>query len=88
MTRSIQKGSEEVDAKLQDCFANNRLEYVSWDSSNGIEEFTTSVTGFINKCINDDVPIVTVHTYHNQMPWIAINIRTELKAKSCHFQVL
>ena len=26
----------------------------SRDSSNGIEEYTTSVTGFINKC-NDDV---------------------------------
>jgi hypothetical protein len=30
---------------------------------NGIEEYTTSVTGFINKCIYDILPTVTVRTY-------------------------
>ena len=38
------------------------------DSSDGIEEYTTPVTGFINKCIEDVVPIVTVRTYPNQKP--------------------
>jgi hypothetical protein len=55
-----------------------------WDSSNGIEEFTTRVTGFINKCIDDVVPMV--HTYPNQKPWIAGNIRTELKARAAAFK--
>ena len=51
-----------------------------WDSSDGIEEYTTSVTGFINKCIKDVVPTVTVHTYpRSQKPWITDNIPTELK---------
>ena len=31
------------------------------------EEYATSVTGFINKCIDDVVP---VRTYANQKPWI------------------
>ena len=47
MTRSIKKWSDEADAKLQDCFA-----ITDWnmfrDSSDGLEEYTTSVTGFIN----------------------------------------
>jgi hypothetical protein len=30
------------------------------NSSNGIEEYTTSVIGFINKCIYDVVPSETV----------------------------
>jgi hypothetical protein len=30
------------------------------DPSNDIEEYTTSVTGFINKCIEDIVPTVTI----------------------------
>ena len=51
------------------------------DSSDGIEEYTTSVTGFINKCINEVVPTVTVFTYPNQKPWITVNIRIELKAR-------
>ena len=48
------------------------------DSSDGIEEYTTSVTGFINKSIEDVIPTVTVRTYPNQKPWITGNIRTEL----------
>ena len=36
------------------------------DSSDGVEEYTTSVTGFINKCIEDVIPTVTVRTYPNQ----------------------
>ena len=38
--------------------------------------YTTSVTGFINKCIDDVVLKVTIHTYPNQNPWITSNIRT------------
>jgi hypothetical protein len=34
------------------------------DSSDGIEEYTTSVTGFISKCIEDVVP----HNDHTYIP--------------------
>jgi hypothetical protein len=47
---------------------------------NGIEEYTTSVIGLINKCIDDVVPTVTVRSYPNQKPWITGNICIELKA--------
>ena len=56
------------------------------DSSNGIEEYTTSVIGFINKCIDNVVPIVTVRAYPNQKPWITGNIHTELKGKAVAFE--
>ena len=57
------------------------------DSSNGIEEYTTSVIGFINKCIDDVIPIVTVRAYPNQKPWLTCNIRTsELKASAAAFK--
>ena len=61
MTLSIKKLSNEADAKLQDCFV-----FTDWnmfrDYSDGIEEYTTSVTGFINKCIDDVITTVTVRT--------------------------
>jgi hypothetical protein len=57
------------------------------DSSNGIEEYTISVTGFINKCIEDVIPTVTVRTYPNQKPMITGNIRTELKGRAAAFKV-
>ena len=84
MTRSI-KWPDEADAKPQDCFASTDWN-MFWDSSNGIEEYTTSVTGFINKCIEDVVPTVTVRTYPNRKPWITGNIRSELKGGAASFK--
>ena len=50
VTRSIEKWSDEADVKLQDSFA-----ITDWnmfrDSSDCIVEYTTSVTGFNNKCL-------------------------------------
>ena len=63
VTRSIKKWSDKADAKLQDCFASTDWNMFQ-DSSDGIEEYTTSVTGFINKCNDDVVPTVTVYTVH------------------------
>ena len=57
------------------------------DFSDDIEEYTTSVTGVINKCIEDVVPTATVRTYPNQKPWITGNIRTELKGRAAAYQV-
>jgi hypothetical protein len=56
------------------------------DSSDGIEEYTTSVTGFINKCIDDVVPTVIVRTYRNQMLWITGNNHTDLKGRATTFK--
>ena len=80
VTRSIKKWSDEADAKLQDCFASTDWNMFR-DSSDSTEEDTTSVMGFINKCIDDVVPTVTVRTYPNQKPWFTGNIGTELKAR-------
>ena len=85
MTRSIRKWSDGVDAKLQDCFASTDWNMFR-DSSNWIEEYTTSVIGFINKYIDNVVPTVTLHTYPNQKPWITSNIHIELKARAAPFK--
>ena len=85
MTWSIQKWSDDTVAMLQDCFASPDWNMFR-DSSNGIEEYTISVTGFNNKCIDDVVPTVTVGTDPNQKPWITGKICTGQKSKSCRFQ--
>ena len=58
------------------------------DFSDGIEEYTISVIGFINKCIDDVVPTVTIRTYPNQKPWMTGNISSELKARAAAFKEL
>ena len=85
MTRSIRKRSDDADATLQDCSTSTDCNMFR-DSSNGIEEYTTSVIGFINKCIDDVVPKVTVRTYPNQKPWVTFNIHIELKARAAAFK--
>jgi hypothetical protein len=55
------------------------------DSSDCIEEYTTSATGFI-KCIEDVSHTVTVRTYPNQKPWITGNISTELNCRVAAFK--
>ena len=85
VTLSIKKWSDEADAKLQDCSA-----ITDWnmfrDSFDGIEGYTTSVTGFINKYIKDVVPTVTVRTYLNQKPWITGQIPNEPNGRAPAFK--
>ena len=81
------KRSDEADAKLQNCFASTDWNMFR-DSSDGIEKCITSVTGFINKCIEDVFPTVTVRTYPNQKTWITGSICTELKARAAAFKEL
>ena len=85
MTLSIKKWSDDADAQLQDCFASTDCAMFR-NSPDGIEEYTTSVTVFINKCIDDVFPTVTVCTNPNQKPWITGHIRTELKARAAAFK--
>ena len=69
---------------LQDCFASTDWNMFR-DSFDGIEEYTASVIGFINVCIDDVVPTVTVRTYPNQKPWITGNIRKKLSGRGFAF---
>ena len=56
------------------------------DSSNVIEVYAPSVTGFINKCIDVVFLTVTLRTFPNLKPSITGNIRTELKARAATFK--
>jgi hypothetical protein len=70
---SIHKWPEEVDAKVQDS-----LTSTDWNmfrgSSDGIKEFTTSVTGFINRCMVPTVTYVHIPTKsHGLQPKFALS---------------
>ena len=71
-TQRIVRRWTEADSMLQDCFENtdwNMFKDTSTqDSSIDIDEYTTSVTGFIRKCVDDDVPTITIRKYPNQNP--------------------
>jgi hypothetical protein len=49
-------------------------------------EYNTSVIGFINECIDDVAPTVTVRTHPIQKPWITGNISIEIKDRTAAFK--
>ena len=52
------------------------MEYVT-----RLNELTTSVTGFITKCIGD-VPTAMVHCFPNQKPWVNTEVGAKLKDRA------
>jgi hypothetical protein len=56
------------------------------DSSMNIEEYTSTVTGFLRKCV-DVVPTITIRTNPNQKPWMNRYVCTMLRARTAAFHV-
>jgi hypothetical protein len=55
-------------------------ELFNQDSSINIEEYTSSVTGFFRKCVDEFEPTITIQTYPKQKPWMNIDICSMLRA--------
>ncbi|KAI4880646.1 hypothetical protein NFI96_001018 [Prochilodus magdalenae] len=75
---------------LQDCF-----EYTDWQmfreaatysTTPDLEEYTSSVTSYIGKCIDDVTVSKTITTRPNQKPWMTAEVRALLKARDSAFK--
>ncbi|KAK3530964.1 hypothetical protein QTP70_007265 [Hemibagrus guttatus] len=55
------------------------------DSIN-LEEYTTSVTSYISKCIDDVTVFKTITTRSNQKPWMTAEVRALLKLRDSAFR--
>jgi hypothetical protein len=71
MTRSIRKWSDDINAKLQDCFASTY-----WNMFPGTHQMAV-------RSITHQSSTVT---YPNQKPWIRSYIHTELKSRAATFK--
>ena len=65
VTRTIQRWSDKSEATRQDCFDHADWNMFQSASENDIDLYTDLVSAFINKCIGDVVPTVTIKTYPN-----------------------
>ncbi|KAI5100825.1 immunoglobulin kappa variable 6-21 [Silurus meridionalis] len=77
-------------ASGRDCF-----ECTNWDmfreaatygDSINLEEYTSSVTSYISKCVDDVTISRTITTRSNQKPWMTANVRALLKQKDSAFR--
>ncbi|KAK3517603.1 hypothetical protein QTP70_012957 [Hemibagrus guttatus] len=75
---------------LQDCFECTDWNMFREAATNGdsinLEEYTTSVTSYIGKCIDDVTVSKTITTHSNQKPWMTAEVRALLKSRDSAFR--
>ncbi|KAI5090163.1 gastrula zinc finger protein XlCGF28.1-like [Silurus meridionalis] len=89
-SKPVLKQVNRATSALQDCF-----ECTDWDmfreaATNGdsinLEEYTSSVTCYISKCVDDVTISKTITTRFNQKPWMTANVRALLKQRDSAFK--
>jgi hypothetical protein len=84
--RSVQRWSDQSDSTLQDCFDHEDWDMFCIAANNNIDGYADSGSEFINKCIGNVVPTVSIKTFPNQKPWIDGSIRanwTKTRTNHC-----
>ncbi|KAI4875046.1 hypothetical protein NFI96_014250 [Prochilodus magdalenae] len=75
---------------LQDCFEHTDWqmfrEAATYSTTTDLEEYTSSVTSYISKCIDDVTVSKTITTRPNQKPWMTAEVRALLKARDSAFK--
>ncbi|XP_062394808.1 ribonuclease inhibitor-like isoform X2 [Sardina pilchardus] len=73
---------------LQDCFQCTDWQVFREAATNegevDLEEYTSSVLGYISKCTDDVTTTKTITCYPNQKPWLNAEVRGLLKARMLH----
>ncbi|KAK3551823.1 hypothetical protein QTP70_028998 [Hemibagrus guttatus] len=79
----------EAISALQDCFECTDLDMFREATTNGdsinLEEYMTSVTSYIGKCI-DEKTVSKTTTRSNQKPWMTVEVRALLKSTDSTFR--
>ncbi|KAI4876037.1 hypothetical protein NFI96_025876, partial [Prochilodus magdalenae] len=88
--RTVRVWPEGAESVLQDCFQCTDWEVfrsaATTDSLVDINEYATSVTGFIRKCVDDVSQTKQIRTLPNQKPWMNSDVRSLLKAHDAAFK--
>ncbi|KAK3517233.1 hypothetical protein QTP70_001244 [Hemibagrus guttatus] len=75
---------------LQECFECTDWNMFREAATNGdsinLEEYTTSVTSYIGKCIDDVTVSKTITTRYNQKPWMTAEVHALLKLRESTFR--
>ncbi|KAI4887040.1 hypothetical protein NFI96_023441 [Prochilodus magdalenae] len=61
-------------------------EAATYSTTTDLEEYTSSVTSYISKCIDDVTVSKTITTRPNQKPWMTAEVRALLKARDSAFK--
>ncbi|KAF7667660.1 hypothetical protein LDENG_00052230 [Lucifuga dentata] len=88
--REVRTWSQGATSTLQDCYENKDWtvfkEAATDSGSVDLEEYTSSVTGYISKCTDDVTTSKTIITRANQKPWFTAEVQTLVKARDAAFK--
>ena len=88
--RTVTVWPRDAASVLQDCFQRTDWqvfrEAATCEGEVDLEEYTSSVLGFISKCADDVTTTRTVTCYPNQKPWLNAEVRALLKARNAAFR--
>ncbi|KAM3843222.1 nuclear pore complex protein Nup107 [Diretmus argenteus] len=77
---------QEAIPSLQDCFEWETFkEAATTDGIIDLQEYTESVIGYINKCIDDVTIVKTIRKHGNQKPWLTGEACSLLRARNVSF---
>ena len=88
--KEIRMWPQEPIPTLQDCFGITQWdifkEAATYDNVTNLEEYTESVIGYINKCIDDVTTVKTIRKRANQKPWLTGEVCSLLRARDMAFK--
>ncbi len=90
-TKTITVWPNDSASVLQDCFASTDWQIFKEAATRAgevdLDEYASSVTSYISKCVDDvtSTRIITIHL--NQKPWMNAEVGTLLRARDSAFQV-
>ncbi|KAK0141960.1 RNA-directed DNA polymerase from mobile element jockey [Merluccius polli] len=86
----IRKWPQEAITALQDCFESTQWdifrEAATYENAIDLQEYTESVIGYINKCIDDVTVVKTIKRRANQKPWLTEEVCSLLRARNAAFK--
>ena len=85
VARTVHQWSDESVATLQDCFDTTDWLMFREAADGDINEYTDTVSSYIQHCIDDVVPKKAVWSFPNQKPWVDATVRANLRARSAAF---
>lgn len=75
---------------LQHCFECTEWQVFKEATTNSgevdLEEYTSSLTCYISKCVDDITTTITITIYTDQKPWLTAEVRSLLRARDSAFR--
>ncbi|KAI4881601.1 hypothetical protein NFI96_007439 [Prochilodus magdalenae] len=82
--RTVRVWTEEATSMMQDCF--DSTDWHLFAQGSDLEEYASSVMGYIHFCTENVLPKKTIKVFPNQKPWVNKSVRALIKSRDEAFR--